>query len=177
MPGRRFMGFQRRRPMRPIIDSVKNQPVFLAAVATGANTINDLAVATDTAPTANQAEVMKGSKIFRIWLELSYTLTATTVDGVSTVVDIYIIKNPGNNLTPPNPGTVGTSNEKKFIFKTWRHLVGARSQGVQPYSWKGWIKVPKIYQRMGTDDTIEVVSRATGIAGVICMNFIYKYYK
>ncbi len=173
------MPFRRRgrRQMMSPINSIKINPVSLAAVSTSANSISAIAIATDAGLTAGQADVDKGSKIFRVWIELSYTLTATTVDGTSTVMDAYMWKNPGNNLTAPNPGTQGTSNEKKFIFKTWRGLCGARSQGVAPYTWKGWVRIPKVYQRMGVDDRLEIISRATGIAGVICIGAVLKYYK
>jgi len=150
--------------------------VQLQAVATGANTTSQITQVVDSPLTANQTNISKGSKVFRVWLELSYTLTAVVVDGTSTAMDIYMWKNPGNNLTAPNPGTQGSSNEKKFIFKTWKGLVGARSQGVGPYFWKGWIKIPKTYQRQGVDDRMEIISRATGVAGVICIQAIYKYY-
>ncbi len=167
---------RRNRGMRPVINSVKNSVVQLQAVATAANTTSVISQVVDSPLTANQAEVSKGSKIFRIWIELSYTLTAVVSDGTSTLMDIYMWKNPGNNLTEPNPGTQGSSNEKKFIFKTWKGLIGARSQGCNPYFWKGWIKIPKIYQRQGIDDRIEIISRATGVAGVVCIQAVYKYY-
>ncbi len=176
MPGRNFMRRSYRRPMN-IINSIKNSAVFLSAVSTTANTTDAIAIATDTGINAGQADCERGCKIFRIWIELSYSLTAVAVDGTSTIMDIYLIKNPGNNLTVPNPGTQGTSNEKKFIIKTWRGLCGARSQGVAPYFWKGWVKIPKSYQRMGTDDRWQIVSRAVGVAGVICTQVIYKWYK
>ncbi len=168
---------RRRRQFRPIIDSVKNSVVRLQAVTTSGDTSSIIAQAMDNPTTAVDQGVMKGGKVFRIWIELSYTLTGTVTDGVSTVMDIYMMLNPGSNLTPPQPGTQGTSNEKKYVFKTWRGLVGARSQGCNPFYWKGWIKIPKVYQRMGTDDQILIISRATGVAGVICIQAIYKYYK
>ncbi len=175
MPARRFM-VSRRRMMSPI-NSIKISPVQLQAVATGANTTSAIAIATDTGLTSGQADVEKGCKIFRVWLEFSYSLTGTVTDGVSTLMDAYMWKNPGNNLTAPNPGSQGTSNEKKFIFKTWRGLCGARSQGVAPYTWKGWIKIPKVYQRMGVDDRLEIITRAVGVAGVVCIGAVLKYYK
>ncbi len=110
-------------------------------------------------------------------MELWVYASATTTPGVTTGYDAYLIKNPGNNLTPPIPSTTGSSNEKKFIFKEWKGLTGARTEGSLPYSWRGWIKVPKRYQRMGADDRWQLVSIATGVNVIQCTNFVYKWYK
>ncbi len=175
MPGR-FYGRRGSRLGR-IVDSNKNIISSLTPVTTGANAINTIALAVDSATNTTVNEVTRGSKIFRIWAEITYNTTATSIDGVTNAFEAYIIKNPGANLTPPNPGSVGSSNEKKFVFKMWRSLAGPRSEGWNAYVWKGWLKVPKVYQRMGADDTIAIVSRAIGVDGIFCNLFVYKWFK
>ncbi len=86
------------------------------------------------------------------------------------------MKNPGNNLTPPGVGSVGTSNEKKFVFKSWSQMTMRNQDGNPPYHWEGWVKVPKRYQRMGTDDVFQIAYGTTTAAGHIFANFIYKEY-
>ncbi len=173
---RGFFG-RRRRPMRPIVDSIKNVLSATDALVDGATTSLDIARAVDSAATAVVQDVEKGCKIFRIWTEFWVYPSATVAEGVTLQVDAYIWKNPGSNLTAPSPGTTGTSNEKKFIFKEWRGLLSSRTQGGAPYTWKGWIKIPKVYQRMGTDDQIELIVRVDGVAGLICRKHIYKWFK
>ncbi len=160
-----------------LIDSNKNIRSLFTAAATGANTTVTVATAVDAAENTTTTQVTRGCKIFRIWLELWITASATAAEGVTTGVDAYIMKNPGANLTPPNPGTTGSSNEKKFIFKEWKGLIASRKEGFPAYTWRGWLKVPRVYQRMGADDTIVFMIRPTGVNALVCSNFVYKWYK
>ncbi len=175
----RQRGFSGRRPRGNfnVLVSNKNMPNSFVAAAAGANTVVVIAQAVDSATNTGPTEVERGCKIFRVWIELWVYNSATTTVGVTTGIDMYIIKNPGDNLTVPNPGSVGTSNEKKFVFKTWKGLIGARTEGSPPYTFRGWVKIPKIYQRMGADDKLQLVIRPTGIAAIVCNNFIYKWFK
>ncbi len=170
-------GPQRRRGNFSVLVSNKNMPNSFTAAATGANTVVVIAQSVDSAVNTGATEVERGCKIFRIWVELWVYSSAATTVGVTTGIDMYIIKNPGDNLTVPNPGSVGTSNEKKFVFKTFKGLIGARTEGTPPYTFRGWVKIPKIYQRMGADDKLQLVIRPTGLAALVCNNFIYKWFK
>jgi len=87
------------------------------------------------------------------------------------------MKNPGANLTMPSPIGQGNSNEKKFVFKTWRYMAMRNQDGNPPYHWEGWVKIPKRYQRMGTDDLIEIgiITNAAG-SGHASVQAIYKWY-
>jgi len=176
MPFRRG-GFSRRKSSFVITNSIKNSVSLITAAAVGANSIDPIAIATDTGINAGVADVERGSKIFRIWLEILIAASATTTDGVTTLFDAYFMKNPGNNLTPPNPGTQGTSNEKRFIIKTWKGLTGARTEGYPAYHWRGWIKIPKTFQRMATDDRWILVARPQGVAIKTCSQAVYKWFK
>ncbi len=176
MPGR-YYGRRRRSNLGTIVDSNKNSVSLLVATAAAAQTNTDLAIAVDSAANTSPKEVTRGCKIKAIWLEFSVRLSATTTVGVSTFFEAYLMKNPGDNLTPPSAGTVGSSNEKKFIFREWKSFLGASTEGVPPYNFARWIKIPRIYQRMGADDTFVFAIKATGIANVYCMRAIYKWYK
>ncbi len=178
MPGR-FYGRRsnRSRGLGQVIKSNKNIVSNFTAGAAGATVTIDIAKSVDSAALANVTEVNRGSKIFRIWLEFWVWASETDVVGITNGIDMYIWKNPGNNLTPPTPGTEGSSNEKKFIFKKWKGLIGARTEGSPAYTWKGWIKVPRVYQRQGADDQIELVFGATGTPALVCSTTIYKYYE
>ncbi len=175
MPGRYFGRRRtgRSRSLGTIVNSIKNQPNAITAVVASTNLIQSLATADDTHSTATANSVLNGCKIYRIWLEFWYY--GLSAGETNDIVDIYLIKNPGNNLTLPNPGTVGTSNEKKFVFKTWKGLAGLKSLGGMPYSWKGWIKIPKVYQRMGTDDRI-VINVRSPTTGNFCFTCTYKWF-
>ncbi len=160
-----------------VINSIKNMPNFFDASAAGADASSIIAKAVTSPSPTVATDVSHGCKIFRIWVEIWISASATATEGVTTGVDAYIIKNPGNNLTNPSPGSVGTSNEKKFVFKTWKGLIASRKEGFPPYTWRGWVKIPKVYQRMGTDDVLYFVFKPTGVQAIACINFIYKWFR
>ncbi len=181
MPGRYYGGrrnFNRGRSgLGSVIDSNKNSVDLLIATAAGAQTNTDMAITVDAAANTSQKQVTRGCKIFRIWIEFTARLSATAVVGISTLFNAYIIKNPGDNLTPPGADTTGTSNEKKFIFREWKSFLGAQTEGANLYHFRGWIKIPKLYQRMGADDTFMFCYKAIGANSIYCMKAIYKWYK
>ncbi len=164
---------RRRRSGLSVINSIKNQPNFVDGVATATNLSRTIALAVSSPDNTVSTEVENGSKIFRFYFEWWYY--GLSAGNTNDIVDAYIIHNPGTNLTLPNPGSVGTSNEKKFVFKTWKGLGGNKSLGGQPYSWRGWIKVPRTLQRMGTDDAIQFVVRSP-TTGNSCFHAVYKWF-
>ncbi len=177
MPFRRG-GFSRRGGFpRPKVSSEKNQISQFTAFASGAKQGITIAQAVNAADNLIVTDVTRDCHIYKIWVEFWVSASAETAVGVTTGFDAYMFKNPGANLTSPVPGTVGSSNEKKFVFKTWKGLIGARTQGFPAYMWRGWVKVPKVYQRMGTDDLIQIVGVSTGVNAVFCHTFIYKWFK
>jgi len=89
-----------------------------------------------------------------------------------------MMKNPGDNLVLPAPESVGTSNEKKFVFKQWKYMIMRNQDGNMPFHWEGWIKIPKRYQRMGTDDTLILGAECTtALTGHWSAQCIYKWYR
>ncbi len=116
----------------------------------------------------------RGGHIKAIWISLDFCGLAAT--GVLQKILVYLIKNPGDNLTEPGVFAVGTSNEKKFVIKMWSAMTMRNQDGNPPYHWEGWIKIPKRYQRMGTDDTWQLVAGANVDTGHIFVNAIYKEY-
>ncbi len=178
MPYQRRASYGRRRNtsyLRPV-NSMKNVVNAFTAQPVGTGSLL-IARAVDSATNAVTQDVERGCNIKAIWLEIWIYDSAEAAVGVTSGIDFYIWKDPGANLTPPIPGTEGSSNEKKFIFKSWKGLTGARTQGSPPYAWRGWIKIPKRYQRMGTDDLFELQFNATGVNKIVCTNLIYKWYK
>ncbi len=159
--------------MRPPVNSIKNEVTEVQAVVASTNLVIIISNAVSNPEIANNADVQNGSTIKAIWLEMWYY--GLSAGNTNDIIDFYVMKNPGNNLTPPNPGTVGTSNEKKFVFKSWKGLAGNKSLGGQAYTWRGWIKIPKIYQRQGTADRFIIVARSP-TTGNFCKTNIYKWY-
>ncbi len=160
---------------RPIINSIKN--VREAGFGIDQSQTPDIiAKAVNTPNSTVDNDVSQGCIIKAIWVSLDVCGLANT--GVLNIASIYIMKNPGANLTPPGGFSVGQSNEKKFVFKQWHAMIMRNQDGNVPYHWEGWIRVPKRYQRMGTDDTIELSARcSSAVTGHLSVMYIYKWYR
>ncbi len=168
------MGYQKRSfGLRPV-NSNKNV-VYLTGSLTTTSLIQPWATTVNNATLTVQDEVERGSSLKAVYVTLDMCGLAAT--GILQVTTVYLMKNPGDNLTPPQPRTEGTSNEKKFIFKTWNYMTMRNQDGNPPYHWEGWVKIPKRYQRMGADDQFVIVSRNNSATGHISSSFIYKWYK
>ncbi len=164
--------FTRRRMQAPIV-SQKNMPNGIMALTT-ANTIADLATAVTAPSNTVQDDVGHGSIIKAIWVSID--LCGLGPSGTLVRGAVYLMKNPGNNLTPPGAFTVGTSNEKKFCIRYWNMMLMRNQDGNPGYHWEGWIKIPKVYQRMGVDDTWELIAGLNAQTGHLVWQAIYKWF-
>ncbi len=158
-----------------VINSIKNEFHFSGGTTGTLNGINIAKAVTSPAP-AVQSDVSHGCIIKAIYFIVDGCGLGGT--GVLNNMDFYMFKNPGANLTPPNPISVGASNEKKYVFKTWHFMIMRNQDGNTPFHWEGWVKIPKRYQRMGTDDLIQiVVINSAAVTGHFSFMAIYKWYR
>ncbi len=137
------------------------------------NVITDVAKAVDSPVTTTNTDVKNGSRISWIWLSIDFCGLAAT--GVQQNIGVYLVKNVGANLTLPNPFTVGQSNEKRFVIKSWSSMTMRNQDGNPPYHWEGTVKIPRPHQRMATDDIWQIVTIADSAAGHMSFHAIYKY--
>ncbi len=168
-------GFSRRRGAMSlnVIDSLKN--VVNSTVTTTTTTQQlTLAIAKDTPVTTGTAEVKRGSIIKALWLSIDVCGLAAT--GVLQRTHFYLFKNAGANLTPPGAFTVGSSNEKRFVIKQWSYMTMRNQDGNNPNHWEGWIKIPRKYQRMATDDLWQLVIEVNAATGHMSLQCIYKWF-
>ncbi len=146
-----------------------------STVAITSTLVNKIIAKAVTAPSNTvDTDCHRGGHIKAIWISLDFCGLGTTLANQRTIV--YLMKNPGANLTAPGVFAVGTSNEKKFVIKMWSAMTMLNSEGNPPYHWEGWIKVPKRYQRMGTDDTWQLEFGNNSETGHAFYNCIYKEY-
>ncbi len=162
------------RKMRLLTVNSEKHIVDIVEVLDSTNDVSLIAKAVTAPSNTISTDCHRGGIIKAIWISLDFCSTGTTL--VNNRCIVYLIKNPGDNLTEPGVFAVGTSNEKKFVFKMWSQMVMRNSDGNPPYHWEGWVKIPKRYQRMGTDDTIQLVSGMSAQTGHLFANCIYKEY-
>ncbi len=157
-----------------VVNSIKN--IFLDAQAISNTPITAiLAKAVSNPVNTVTNDVAHGCVIKAIWL--SFDACGVAGSGVANAFDAYLIKNPGSNLTLPAPLSVGASNEKKFVVKQWRAMIMRVQDGPNPYHWEGWLKLPKRYHRMGTDDLWQFsIQTTSGVTGLYNLQAIYKWY-
>ncbi len=157
--------------MYPTINTEKH--VLDGQFTSSTTTQNKILAKAVTAPSNTvDNDVHRGGHIKAIWVSLDFYGLAAS--GVIQNTACYLFKNPGANLTPPGPFAIGTSNEKKFVFKIWQAMTMRNQDGNPPYHWEGWVPIPKLYQRMGTDDTIQMAFGVTAGTGHLSMQVVYK---
>ncbi len=157
---------------RPIINSIKNSVDLTASTGTAVGNVL-LAKAVNTPLSTNPSDVSNGCIIQAIWV--SFDVCGLAATGVLQMTQLYLIKNPGDNLTLPSPQAIGSSNEKKFIIREWKFMTMRNQDGNAPNHWEGWIMVPKRYHRMGTDDTWRLAFNTSTAAGHFSSQIVYKW--
>ncbi len=181
MPYNRRGSYGRKRSYpRSVVNSIKNVADFVTAGAVSTTTNRDLAVAVNTPLSTSQAQVSQGCIIKAIWIQFSIFASSAIDVGITNFVDCYLFKNVGANLTRPNPASLGTSNEKRFVIRQQKGMIGARTEGTPAFTngvFGQWIKIPQKYQRMATDDVWQFVTESEGSAHVTCLKTIYKWYR
>ncbi len=170
-----------RNRLRPV-NSIKNITDLSGILAAGTDTILDVLIqAVDDPALANNAEVEKGCTVNSLFLEIFFYTEGGEIANEVPLVDWYIYKNNANqaSLTElPTPGATGTTNLKRYILHEEKGLAGggdASLTGV-PMVFKGVIRFPRTFKRMGIDDRVIVVARAN-FATKFCIKAIYKWYK
>ncbi len=172
--GRKGSYSRRALSLRPV-NSIKNSVGFSGGL-TSTPVVTTIAKAVNAPVSASgPTELNHGSTIKAIWIVLD--ICGLAASGVLNVAEGLMMKNPGANLTPPSPSSVGTSNEKKFVIKQWFGMIMRNQDGNIPLHWEGWIKLPKRYQRMGTDDLWQIsLKTSSGVTGHFSLQAIYKWF-
>ncbi len=172
---RHYTGRRRRTSsVARIVNSIKNV-VNTSIGTTGTLSGQLIALATNSPLSTVQHDVENGCVIKAVYLIVDGCGLGGT--GVLNDMAFYFLKNPGANLTPPGAFVVGTSNEKKFVFRQWKYMIMRNQDGNTPFHWEGWIPIPKRYQRMGVDDTLTLqIANTSGLTGHFSFQAIYKWY-
>ncbi len=171
MPGRRG-GFSRK--LRLVTINSEKHIVDVNAATSTTNLVSLVAKAVTAPSNTVDTDCHRGGQIKAIWVSLDFCGLGTS--GTPQYTIAYLMKNPGDNLTEPGVFAVGTSNEKKFVIKMWAQMTMRNQDGNPPYHWEGWVKIPKRYHRMGTDDTWQLVIGTNVSVGHLNFNCIYKEY-
>ncbi len=157
--------------LRPI-RSIKHVVDVQGALTTGGqNDVVPLVDAIDSPTTADVDSVEVASRVSSIYLNVQ--VYATSEASLANVY-MYVMKNPGNNLTPPAPNAVGAADEKKFIIHQEMRMMGGATTENPITLFSGVIKIPRGYQRFGFKDRLIINISTPGNSIDYCFQCIYK---
>ncbi len=160
--------------MRPIqrikhvIDAEGSATATIASV--------NLVKAVDSPVLGSPTQVVTGSKVNGIYLHAEVSHTGGT--GRPNIYMI-IMKNPGNNLTIPDPTAVGTDDNKRFVIHQEMILMsGDAGNGLPRPIFNGVIAIPKGYRRFGPNDvlTFSIITKGA-VTGDWCLQAHYKEFR
>ncbi len=162
--------FSRLRPVQSIKHVVDQQGGLVA----GTKSQNILIEAEDAPTLADVNSVENGSTVSSIFLNLQVAATGTAA---LANVYMYVFKNPGNNITMPDPNVVGASETKKQIIHQEMIMTEKNTTAIPRTLFKGVIRIPRNYKRFGYKDTLQLVLLAPGVTFDFCFQCIYKEFR
>ncbi len=157
------------RPVHRIKHVVDNQGGLVALTDTGVTLIK----AVDAPVLANVTEVETGSKVNGIYLKVEAYATST-----AALANLYMIvyKNPGANITSPQPNAVGSDDNKRFVIHQEMVMMEKNTTGNPRTLFNGVIVIPRGYRRFAPNDQLIVTLRA-GVTSDYCLQCHYKEFR
>jgi len=166
----------RRMSLRPV-NSTKNIVDVSGVLAIGSTTSVNLVDAVQSLSDPPQpSQVQKASTVSSIYLSVFVLGNSGSASGL---VDWYVWKDAGgsNQASPDTPtaGNTNASNLKRFIFHEEKGL--AATQDGTPMVFKGVIRIPPRFRRMGQNDIIQLRLLSPVADMQFCVKAIYKWYQ
>ncbi len=113
-----------------------------------------------------------GSHVKAIFLNIQVAASSTAA---LANVYMYVYGNPGNNVpTIPNGNVVGTSDFRKMVFHQEMIMGEKNTTGIPRTLFKGVLKIPRKFNRIGAEDKIAVQLFSPGITWDFCIQCVYK---
>ncbi len=168
-----FRNRSRRNSLHPV-NRIKHVVDQQLAVSLGSTSFVDLVDTKDAPVLANVDEVETGSTINGIFIKCECYATSSAALANAY---FYLAKNPGNNLTLPQPNQVGSADEKRFVI----HQEMVMLQKVTPSNprtlFVGVIVLPKGYRRNAPKDKWTVGLFSPGVNLDVCIQAHYKEFR
>ncbi len=160
--------------VKPMVHSIKHVVQFtLASVAFGVAAAKTIAIAV-AAPDRNlSTEVLEGSTVKAVYLELWQQSDDATTSSAVNIVE----KRPGGHAaaTAAEMAALFSYDNKKNVLETHQGLVPSNLQNpVNVY--RHWIKIPKGKQRQGLGDIISTSLLAQSDGLNFCGMAVFKEY-
>ncbi len=162
--------------MRPI-NSIKHIVDNQGGTVGGTPTFVNLVAASDVMDNTIANRVETGCRVSSLFLNIQVLNQDDTA-----LPNMYFIiyKNPGSNIGGgdiPNANATGTSDFRKQIFHTEMAMMSDTGDSIPITLFKGVLKVPQRFQRMGINDIIAIQLFSPGTNTEFCVECIYKEYR
>ncbi len=133
-----------------------------------------LADTTDTPTQASATSVETGSKINGIYIKLEANATTS-----AALANFYmmVFKNPGNNLSLPQPNLVGINDNKRFVIHQEMVMFQQQSGSNPRTIFNDVVAIPKGYRRNGPDDRTAIRILSPGVNANFCLQAHYKEFR
>ncbi len=159
------------RPVHRIKHVVDKQ----GATAAGTVDVTNLVQSVDAPTIAGTAQVETGSTVNGLYLHVEVVNTGTA--GVLGNAYLAIAKNPGGNLTIPNPNLVGPDDNKKYVIHQEMVMLQMVDNSNPRTLFNGVIVIPRGYRRMAINDLIQLQIFSPGIELTFCLQCHYKEFR
>ncbi len=130
--------------------------------------------ASDTPALAATEQVETGAKVNGIYLKIE--VAATTAAALANVY-LAVTKNPGGNITAPQPNTVGSDDNKRFVIHQEMVMVEKSTGGNPRILFNGVIAIPRGYRRFAPNDILVVSLFSPGVNMDFCLQCHYKEFR
>ncbi len=170
-----FRRFNRGMALRPV-NRIKHVIDRQSAIAAAGAENTALITASDTPDLANTDEVQTGATINGVYLKIE-TVRTTATSGVLSNVYLIVFKNPGGNISNPQPNLVGASDDKRYVIHQEMIMTTQTANSNPRIVFNGVIKIPRGYKRFGPNDTLIVRLSSPGVAINYCLQCHYKEFR
>ena len=159
------------RPVNRIKHVIDSQFATPLGVIVNTNVI----IANDNPTIGNAEQVQTGSKVNGIYLKVEVVNTGVT--GVLANAYMIVAKNPGGNLTLPNPNVVGINDNKRFVIHQEMVMLQMQDNSNPRTLFNGVIVIPRGYRRFGPNDLLSVNIFSPGVELNVCIQCHYKEFR
>ncbi len=160
--------------MRPV-HRIKHVIDRQAATALGVVSTTNLVNTVDAPVLATTDQVETGAKVNGIYLHVEVVNTGVT--GVLANAYMMVVKNPGGNLTFPDPNVVGSDDNKRYVIHQEMVMLQMIDNSNPRTLFNGVIVLPRGYRRMGPNDTVQLMIFSPGIELTFCIQAHYKEFR
>ncbi len=167
--------FSRGLNLRPV-NRIKHVRDEQGALVPGTQNVRTIIDTSDTPTLAQTQRVETGSKVHGVFLKVEATRTGTTSDVLPNVY-MFVMKNPGGNLTAPQANTVGADDNKRFVIHQEMVMLQGFNAGNPRTLFSGVIVIPRGYSRFGPNDLLQLGLLSPGVNINWCYQAHFKEFR